>query len=197
MVLPDNVLRRLGIFAPYSRGKKRPGKVSFGESSAGYDIRAGDEWKIFTNTCATLIDPKNFKPDSFVHHKGPFCIIPPNSFALAYSIEYVKMPRDCIGIVLGKSTYARCGICANFTPLEPEWEGQITVEIANTTPLPAKVYSNEGIAQVLILRLESQCDTSYKDKGGRYQGQKGITLPKVEAASGKKPNSRKKKAEAA
>lgn len=191
MILPDHMIRKMDIFKPYHKGKKRPGIVSFGESSGGYDIRAAREWLIFTNTAGTVIDPKNFDPDVFVKYKGKKCVIPPNSFALTRSMEYVKIPRDCMGIVLGKSTYARMGICANFTPLEPEWEGHITVEISNTTPLPSIVYSGEGVAQVLIFQMAAPCEISYADKKGRYQKQRGITLPCVDGSAS--PAAKKRK----
>lgn len=153
--------------------------ISYGVSSYGYDIRVADEFKIFTNVNSTVVDPKNFDSASFVEFKGGIATIPPNSFTLARSVEYIRMPRDITGIVLGKSTYARCGIVCNFTPLEAGWEGYITIEISNTTPLPARIYANEGIAQVLFVMGAEPCRVSYADRGGKYQGQTGITTAKV------------------
>ena len=153
--------------------------ISFGPSSYGYDIRVADEFKIFTNVNSTVVDPKHFDENSFVEFRGAICTIPPNSFALGRSIEYMRMPRNVTGVVLGKSTYARCGIVCNFTPLEAGWEGHITIEISNTTPLPARIYANEGIAQVLFFESDEACRTSYADRAGKYQGQTGITLAKV------------------
>ena len=153
--------------------------ISYGLSSYGYDIRVSNEYKIFTNVNNSLVDPKNFDSNSFVDFVGDICIIPPNSFALARSIEYFKIPRNVLTICLGKSTYARCGIIVNVTPFEPEWEGYVTLEISNTTPLPAKIYSNEGLCQVLFFESDEACETSYKDKKGKYQSQVGITLPKI------------------
>ncbi|MCK5720817.1 MAG: dCTP deaminase [Thiomargarita sp.] len=153
--------------------------VSYGTSSYGYDVRCADEFKIFTNINASIVDPKDFDADSFVSIKADICIIPPNSFALARTIEYFKMPRDVIGLVTGKSTYARMGIVVSSTVIEPEWEGHITLEFSNTTPLPAKIYANEGVAQVLFLGADEICETSYKDRNGKYQGQTGVTLPKT------------------
>ncbi|KKQ32842.1 MAG: Deoxycytidine triphosphate deaminase [candidate division TM6 bacterium GW2011_GWF2_37_49] len=153
--------------------------VSFGLSSYGYDIRVADEYKVFTNVFNSIIDPKNFTDNSFVAIKSDVCVIPPNSFALARSVEYFRIPRDVLTICLGKSTYARCGIIVNVTPFEPEWEGHVTIEISNTTPLPAKIYSNEGIAQVIFLQADQQCEVSYADRGGKYMKQRGITLPRM------------------
>ena len=153
--------------------------VSYGTSSYGYDIRCSDEFKIFTNINAAIVDPKNFSANSFVDFKGDVCIIPPNSFALARTVEFFRIPRNVLTICLGKSTYARCGIIVNVTPLEPEWEGHVTLEFSNTTPLPAKIYANEGVAQVIFIEGDEICETSYKDRGGKYQGQKGVTLPKI------------------
>jgi len=153
--------------------------VSYGTSSYGYDVRCANEFKIFTNINSAIIDPKNFSEASFVDVKSDVCIIPPNSFALARTVEYFKIPRDVLVICLGKSTYARCGIIVNVTPLEPEWEGHVTLEFSNTTPLPAKIYANEGVAQMLFLQSDEICDVSYKDRGGKYQGQTGVTLPKM------------------
>jgi dCTP deaminase len=151
--------------------------VSFGTSSYGYDVRCADEFKVFTNINSTIVDPKQFDPRSFVDVKGPQCIIPPNSFALARTVEYFRVPRDVLVVCLGKSTYARCGIIVNVTPLEPEWEGHVTLEFSNTTPLPARIYANEGVAQMLFFGAEEVCETSYRDRGGKYMGQQGVTLP--------------------
>ena len=155
------------------------GKISYGLSSYGYDIRVADEYKIFTNALASLVDPKEFDAKSFVDFQGPYCIVPPNSFALARSVEYFRIPRDVLGICLGKSTYARCGIIVNVTPLEPGWEGILTIEISNTTPLPAKIYSNEGIAQILFFQSDEVCETNYADRKGKYQSQTGVVLPRI------------------
>lgn len=152
--------------------------ISYGLSSYGYDIRCAGEFKIFTNVNSSVVDPKNFTNDNFVDFNGDVCVIPPNSFVLARTVEYIKMPRDVLAICLGKSTYARCGIVANITPIEPEWEGHITLEFSNTTPLPAKIYANEGVAQLLFFQSSEMCQTSYADRGGKYQGQQGITLPR-------------------
>ena len=168
-----------GMIEPFEDRQVREGVVSYGLSSYGYDIRVGDEFKIFTNINNTVIDPKNFDPRSFVDVKADVCIVPPNSFALAHTIEYFRIPRDILTICLGKSTYARCGIIVNVTPFEPEWEGTVTLEISNTTPLPAKIYANEGVAQMLFFESDEVCETSYRDRGGKYQGQKGVTLPKI------------------
>ena len=151
--------------------------VSYGTSSYGYDVRCANEFKVFTNVHSNVVDPKNFDPNSFVDMVGDTCIIPPNSFALARTVEYFRIPRNILTICLGKSTYARCGIIVNVTPLEPEWEGHVTLEFSNTTPLPAKIYANEGVAQMLFLESDEVCETSYLDRGGKYQGQKGVTLP--------------------
>ncbi|MEM7034135.1 MAG: dCTP deaminase [Chloroflexota bacterium] len=167
------------MIEPYETGLVREGVISFGLSSYGYDIRVSDEFKIFTNVNNTVVDPKKFDENSFVEFKGKICTIPPNSFALARSIEYMRMPRNVTGVVLGKSTYARCGIVTNFTPLEAGWEGHITIEISNTTPLPARIYAEEGIAQVLFFESDEECRVSYADRSGKYQGQTGITLPKL------------------
>ena len=153
--------------------------VSFGTSSYGYDIRCAREFKIFTNINTTIVDPKNFDPQSFVEMEGDFCIIPPNSFVLARTVEYFRIPRNVLTICLGKSTYARCGIIVNVTPFEPEWEGFVTLEFSNTTPLPAKIYAGEGCAQVIFFESDEECQTSYKDRAGKYQGQQGVTLPKI------------------
>jgi len=157
----------------------RQGVISFGLSSYGYDVRIADEFKIFTNVFGAVVDPKNFDSKSFVDFKGDVCIIPPNSFALGRTLEYFRIPRNVMTICVGKSTYARCGIITNVTPLEPGWEGHVTLEISNTTPLPAKIYANEGIAQILFFESDEQCMISYADKKGKYQSQQGVTLPKV------------------
>ena len=153
--------------------------ISFGVSSYGYDVRCSNEFKIFTNLNTSIVDPKNFDENAFVDFVGDVCIIPPNSFALARTVEYFKIPRNVLTICLGKSTYARCGIIVNVTPLEPEWEGFVTLEFSNTTPLPAKIYANEGVAQFVFLESDEICNTSYKDRNGKYQGQSGVTLPKI------------------
>jgi dCTP deaminase len=166
------------MIEPFEDRQVRQGVVSYGLSSYGYDIRVADEFKVFTNLFNTVVDPKRFDPKSFVDMKGD-CIVPPNSFALARTIEYFRIPRDVLTVCLGKSTYARCGIIVNVTPFEPEWEGHVTIEISNTTPLPAKIYANEGIAQVLFFQSDEPCEISYKDKQGKYQAQRGVTLPKI------------------
>jgi dCTP deaminase len=153
--------------------------VSYGTSSYGYDVRCADEFKIFTNINSVIVDPKAFDANSFVDLKSNVCVIPPNSFALARTVEYFRIPRNVLTICLGKSTYARCGIIVNVTPLEPEWEGHVTLEFSNTTPLPAKIYANEGVAQMLFLESDEECETSYADRRGKYQGQRGVTLPKA------------------
>lgn len=153
--------------------------ISYGTSSYGYDVRCADEFKIFHNINSSVVDPKKFDRKSFVDVKADVCIIPPNSFCLARTIEHIKIPRNVLTICLGKSTYARCGIIVNVTPLEPEWEGHVTLEFSNTTPLPAKIYANEGVAQFLFFESDEECDVSYKDRGGKYQGQQGVTLPKA------------------
>jgi dCTP deaminase len=179
----DKWIRRMalehGMIEPFVDSQVRTGVVSFGLSSYGYDIRVADEFKIFTNINNTVIDPKNFDPRSFVDIRADVCIVPPNSFALARTIEYFRIPRDVLTVCLGKSTYARCGIIVNVTPFEPEWEGFVTLEISNTTPLPAKIYANEGIAQVLFFQSDEPCERSYADKKGKYLKQQGVTLPKV------------------
>ena len=171
--------REHGMIEPFVESQVSGSVISYGVSSYGYDIRVADEFKIFTNINNTVIDPKNFDPRSFVDVKTDVCIVPPNSFALARTIEYFRIPRDVLTICLGKSTYARCGIIVNVTPFEPEWEGTVTLEISNTTPLPAKIYANEGIAQVLFFQSDEPCEMSYKDRGGKYMGQKGVTLPRA------------------
>lgn len=167
-----------GMIEPFEENQVRDG-VSYGLSSYGYDVRISNEFKVFTNVYNSIVDPKNFTEDSFVDIIADECIIPPNSFALARTIEYFRIPRNILTICLGKSTYARCGIIVNVTPFEPEWEGHVTIEISNTTPLPAKVYANEGIAQVLFFEAAHECAVSYKDRKGKYQGQRGITVPTV------------------
>jgi len=168
-----------GMIEPFEDRQVREGVVSYGLSSYGYDIRVADEFKVFTNINSTVVDPKNFDARSFVDIKADVCIIPPNSFALAKTVEYFRIPRDVLTVCVGKSTYARCGLIVNVTPFEPEWEGFVTLEISNTTPLPAKVYSNEGIAQVLFFQSDEMCEVSYADKKGKYQKQQGLTLPKL------------------
>jgi dCTP deaminase len=168
-----------GMISPFEDKQVRQGVISFGLSSYGYDVRIADEFKIFTNVFGAVVDPKNFDPKSFVDFKGEVCIIPPNSFALGRTVEYFRIPRNAMTICVGKSTYARCGIITNVTPLEPGWEGHVTLEISNTTPLPAKIYANEGIAQILFFESDEQCMISYADKKGKYQSQQGVTLPKV------------------
>jgi dCTP deaminase len=179
----DTWIRRMarehGMIEPFVDEQVRAGVVSFGLSSYGYDIRVADEFKIFTNINNTVIDPKNFDPRSFVDIRADVCIVPPNSFALARTVEYFRIPRDILTVCLGKSTYARCGIIVNVTPFEPEWEGFVTLEISNTTPLPAKIYANEGIAQVLFLQSDEVCERSYADKKGKYLKQQGVTLPRI------------------
>ncbi|KAF0169919.1 MAG: dCTP deaminase [Limisphaerales bacterium] len=172
-------VKKFRMLEPFEEHLKRNGVISYGLSSMGYDIRVTDEFKVFTNLKQAVVDPKEFSPDSFVDFKGPVCIVPPNSFTLARSVEYFRMPRSVLGICLGKSSYARCGIVVNITPLEPGWEGHLTIEISNTTPLPARIYSFEGIAQVLFFEAGSLPEVSYADRKGKYQGQQGITLPRV------------------
>ena len=167
------------MITPFCEGLVGEGVVSYGLSSYGYDIRVTDEFKIFTNINAEVVDPKDFNENNVVDFKGDICIVPPNSFALARTVEYFKMPKDTLAICLGKSTYARCGIIVNVTPFEPGFEGHITIEISNTTPLPAKIYANEGIAQVLFLQGDEACETTYADRKGKYQSQTGITLPRI------------------
>ena len=183
MIKSDRWIRQMatekGMIKPFEERQVRAGVISYGLSSYGYDLRIADEFKIFTNINNTLVDPKAFDPRSFVDLQGPVCIVPPNSFALGRSVEYFKIPRNVLTICVGKSTYARCGIITNVTPFEPEWEGFVTLEISNTTPLPAKIYANEGIAQVLFFESDEACQTSYADRQGKYQGQQGIVLPTV------------------
>ena len=182
-IKPDHWIRRMcrehRMIEPFEEKQVREGVISYGVSSYGYDIRTADEFKIFTNVNSTIVDPKKIDPGSMVDFKGPVAIIPPNSFALGRTIEYFRVPRSVLTICLGKSTYARCGIITNVTPFEPEWEGHVTLEISNTTPLPARVYANEGIAQVLFFESDEVCETSYKDRKGKYQAQRGITLPRL------------------
>ena len=182
-IKPDTWIKRMatehGMIDPFVDDQVREGVVSYGVSSYGYDIRVADEFKVFTNINTTVIDPKAFDPRSFVDITAPVCIVPPNSFALARTIEYFRIPRDVLTVCLGKSTYARCGIIVNVTPFEPEWEGTATLEISNTTPLPAKIYANEGIAQVLFFQSDEPCATSYRDKKGKYQAQQVVTLPRI------------------
>jgi dCTP deaminase len=183
VIKSDRWIRRLavekGMIKPFEDRQVRQGGISYGLSSYGYDIRIADEFKIFTNINTTIVDPKAFDPRSFVDYQGEVAVIPPNSFALGRSVEYFKIPRNVLTICVGKSTYARCGIITNVTPFEPEWEGYVTLEISNTTPLPARIYANEGIAQVLFFESDEACETSYADRQGKYQGQQGIVLPTV------------------
>lgn len=183
----DHWIRRMaeqqGMIEPFEPNQVRSNNgekiVSYGTSSYGYDVRCANEFKIFTNINSAIVDPKQFDANSFVDFVGDVCIIPPNSFALARTVEYFRIPRSVLTICLGKSTYARCGIIVNVTPLEPEWEGHVTLEFSNTTTLPAKIYAHEGVAQMLFLESEEICSTSYKDRGGKYQGQTGVTLPRT------------------
>lgn len=180
---PDRWIRKMatenGMIDPFVDNQVRDGVISFGVSSYGYDIRVADEFKIFTNVYSAVVDPKEFDTRSMVDYKGEVCVIPPNSFALARTIEYFRIPRKVLTVCVGKSTYARCGIIVNVTPFEPEWEGFVTLEISNTTPLPAKIYSNEGIAQVLFFEADDECEISYADKKGKYQKQQEIILPRL------------------
>ena len=183
----DRWIRRMAeqhsMIDPFEPNQVRDGAhgpgISYGTSSYGYDVRCSNEFKIFTNINSAIVDPKRFDASSFVDVRQDVCIIPPNSFALARTVEYFRIPRDVLVICLGKSTYARCGIIVNVTPLEPEWEGHVTLEFSNTTPLPAKIYANEGVAQMLFIGADEICETSYRDRGGKYQGQRGVTLPKA------------------
>jgi dCTP deaminase len=180
---PDHWIRKMALeqrmIEPFEAGQVRDGVISFGVSSYGYDIRVADEFKIFTNVHSAIVDPKHFDPKSMIDFRGEVCVIPPNSFALARTIEYFRIPRSVLTVCLGKSTYARCGIIVNVTPFEPEWEGFVTLEISNTTPLPARIYANEGIAQVLFFEADEPCTTSYAEKKGKYQAQQSIVLPKL------------------
>jgi dCTP deaminase len=183
----DHWIRRMaseqGMIEPFEPGQVREGSngkiISYGTSSYGYDVRCSNEFKVFTNIHSATVDPKHFDERSFVDITADYCVIPPNSFALARTVEYFRIPRNVLTICLGKSTYARCGIIVNVTPLEPEWEGHVTLEFSNTTTLPARVYANEGVAQMLFFESDEQCDVTYKDRGGKYQGQTGVTLPKA------------------
>ncbi len=180
---PDHWIRKMvnehRMIEPFVDQQVREGAISYGVSSYGYDLRVSDEFKIFTNVHSAIVDPKNFASDSFVDFRGDVCIIPPNSFVLARSVEYFRIPRSVLTVCLGKSTYARCGLIVNVTPFEPEWEGFATLEVSNTTPLPAKVYANEGLAQVLFFEADEDCEQSYADKKGKYQGQTGVTPPRM------------------
>ena len=180
---PDHWIRKMTkehrMIEPFEENQVRNGVISYGVSSYGYDIRVANEFKIFTNVYSAVVDPKHFDPKSMVDYQGDVCVIPPNSFALARTVEYFRIPRGVLTVCLGKSTYARCGIIVNVTPFEPEWEGFVTLEISNTTPLPAKIYANEGIAQVLFFEGDEVCETSYADKKGKYQAQQSIVLPKL------------------
>ncbi len=182
-LLADHQIRELarkhGMIEPFVEKQTREGAISYGLSSFGYDARTADEFKIFTNVDNALVDPKNFSSQSFVDRKVDICVIPPNSFVLSRTVEYFRIPDDVLVICLGKSTYARCGLIVNVTPLEPGWEGHVTLEISNTTPLPARVYANEGISQFLFFKGSSACETSYADRKGKYMGQRGVTLPKL------------------
>ena len=182
-IKPDTWITRMAVehrmIEPFVADQVRAGVISYGVSSYGYDVRVGNQFKVFTNVFNTVVDPKNFDPRSFVDITADVCIIPPNSFALASTVEYFRIPRDILTVCLGKSTYARCGIIVNVTPFEPEWEGHVTIEISNTTPLPAKIYAHEGIAQVLFFQSDEPCARSYKDKQGKYQAQRGVTLPRI------------------
>lgn len=185
-IKPDHWIRKMALehkmIDPFVEGQVSKGVISYGLSSYGYDIRVSNEFKVFTNLHSAVVDPKNFDPNSFVEIENDYCIIPPNSFALAKTVEYFRIPRSTVTVCVGKSTYARCGIIVNVTPFEPEWEGYVTLEISNTTPIPAKIYSNEGIAQVLFFEGDEECETSYADKKGKYQKQTGITHPKISRA---------------
>ncbi len=182
-IMPDHWIREMssrhGMIEPFVESQKREGVISFGLSSYGYDARVAREFKIFTNVNSAVVDPKSFDPTSFVDKETDICVIPPNSFALARTVEYFRVPRDVLVICLGKSTYARCGIIVNVTPLEPEWEGHVTLEFSNTTPLPARIYAHEGACQFLFLKGESACEVSYRDRAGKYMRQTGVTLPKL------------------
>lgn len=179
----DSWIRRMakenGMIEPFVDGQVREGVISYGLSSYGYDIRVSDEFKIFTNVHSAVVDPKHFNSKSFIDYKGDICVIPPNSFVLAQTMEYFRIPRNVLTICVGKSTYARCGLIVNVTPFEPEWEGYVTLEISNTTPLPARVYANEGIAQVLFFESDEMCEVSYADRKGKYQKQQQIMLPRI------------------
>ena len=182
-IMPDHWIREQalnhGMIEPFVEKQTAEGKISYGLSSFGYDSRCSDEFKIFTNVDNAIVDPKNFSNDSFVDRQTDVCIIPPNSFVLTRSVEYFRIPKDVLVVCLGKSTYARCGLIVNVTPLEPGWEGHVTLEISNTTPLPAKVYANEGVAQFLFFKGSSDCEVTYADRAGKYMGQQGVTLPRI------------------
>ena len=182
-VMPDSWIREMaqtrGMIEPFTENLKRDGVISYGLSSYGYDARVSPEFKIFTNVDSAVVDPKNFSSNSFVDRETDVCVIPPNSFALARTVEFFRIPRDVLVICLGKSTYARCGIIVNVTPLEPEWEGHVTLEFSNTTPLPAKIYANEGACQFIFLKGDRACEVSYRDRSGKYQSQTGVTLPRL------------------
>ena len=182
-IMPDSWIKKMatqkGMIEPFVAEQNKKGVISYGVSSYGYDARVADEFKVFTNVNNALVDPKNFSEESFIERRADSCIIPPNSFVLARTVEYFKIPRDVLVICLGKSTYARCGIIVNVTPLEPEWEGHVTLEFSNTTPLPARIYANEGACQFLFLKGDSTCDVSYLERSGKYMKQRGVTLPKL------------------
>jgi dCTP deaminase len=182
-IMPDKWIREMAnsrsMIEPFVEKQNRKGVISYGLSSYGYDARVARQFKIFTNVLSAVVDPKAFSAESFVDRETDICVVPPNSFALASTVEYFRIPRDVLVICLGKSTYARCGIIVNVTPLEPEWEGHVTIEISNTTPLPARIYAGEGICQFLFFKSDQECETSYADRGGKYQGQRGVTLPKL------------------
>ena len=182
-IMPDHWIREMavnhGMIEPFVEKQTAEGKISYGLSSYGYDSRCSNEFKIFTNVDSAIVDPKNFTPNSFVDRETDVCIIPPNSFVLTRSVEYFRIPKDVLVVCLGKSTYARCGLIVNVTPLEPGWEGHVTLEISNTTPLPAKVYANEGVAQFLFFKGSSDCEVTYADRAGKYMGQQGVTLPRI------------------
>lgn len=182
-ILADHQIRDLalnhGMIEPFVETQKRDGAISYGLSSYGYDARCSREFKIFTNVDNAMVDPKNFSNQSFVDRSSDICVIPPNSFVLTHTVEYFRIPKDVLVVCLGKSTYARCGLIVNVTPLEPGWEGHVTLEISNTTPLPARVYANEGLAQFLFFKGSKPCETSYADRSGKYMGQRGVTLPRL------------------
>jgi dCTP deaminase len=182
-IKPDKWIRKMaqehGMIEPFVNGQVREGVISYGLSSYGYDIRVSHNFKIFTNVHSAVVDPKHFNPNSFVDFEGEVCVIPPNSFVLAQTVEYFRIPRNVLTVCVGKSTYARCGLIVNVTPFEPEWEGFVTLEISNTTPLPARVYANEGIAQVLFFEADEECEVSYADRKGKYQKQQSIMLPQI------------------
>jgi len=186
-IMPDHWIREQsinhGMIEPFEEKQKADGMISYGLSSYGYDARCAPEFKIFTNVDNAIVDPKDFSEDSFVDRNSDVCIIPPNSFVLTRSVEYFRIPKDVLVVCLGKSTYARCGLIVNVTPLEPGWEGHVTLEISNTTPLPAKVYANEGVCQFLFFKGSSDCEVTYADRAGKYMGQKGVTLPRIKTDS--------------